>query len=71
MPVDKSQIIEKESVVVDGIELTADWNRMFMSRVVSAYEDDLMERTTSMAKRWPQRQAQVRVSERVRPRAPW
>ena len=49
MPVDKSQIIEKESVVVDGIELTADWNRMFMTRVVSAYEDDLMERTTSVA----------------------
>jgi Fe-S oxidoreductase len=49
MPVDKSQIIEKESVVVDGIELTADWNRMFLTRVVSAYEDDLMERTTSIA----------------------
>ena len=49
MPVDKSQIIEKESAIVDGIELTADWNRMFMSRVVSAYEDDLMDRTTSIA----------------------
>ena len=48
MPVDKSQIIEKESVVVDGIELSADWNRMFMSRVVSAYEDDLMDRITSI-----------------------
>lgn len=49
MPVDKSQIIEKESVVVDGIELTADWNRMFQTRVVSAYEDDLMDRITSVA----------------------
>ena len=49
MPVDKNQIVEKESVVVDGIELTAEWNRMFEQRVVSDYDDSVLDRITSIA----------------------
>ncbi|MBK6622605.1 MAG: (Fe-S)-binding protein [Saprospirales bacterium] len=38
MPVDKSQIKEFEKIVVDGIELTADWNRMFDQRTLFDYD---------------------------------
>lgn len=38
MPVDKNQIKEIEKAVVDGIELTADWNRMFDQRVLFDYD---------------------------------
>ena len=38
MPVDKNQIREIEKAVVDGVELTADWNRMFDQRVVFDYD---------------------------------
>ena len=38
MPVDKSQIKEIQSAVVDGIELTAEWNRMFDQRTVFEYD---------------------------------
>ena len=49
MPVDKNQIVEKEKVVVDGIELTAEWNRMFDQRVVADYNDSVLDRITSIA----------------------
>ena len=43
MPIDKKQIIEKESVIVDGIELTADWNRMFEQRVIFDYDPSTLD----------------------------
>ncbi|RLD17522.1 MAG: (Fe-S)-binding protein [Bacteroidetes bacterium] len=49
MPVDKKQIIEKESVIVDGVELTADWNRMFEQRVIFDYDTDMMDKITDLA----------------------
>ena len=49
MPVDKNQIIEKESVTVDGVELTADWNRMFEQRVIFNYDTDMMDKVTDLA----------------------
>ncbi len=49
MPVDKSQIIEKESVTVEGIELSADWNRMFTQRVIFDYDTDALDKVTDMA----------------------
>lgn len=49
MPVDKSQIREKESVVVEGIELTADWNRMFEQRVVFDYDTTALDKVTDLA----------------------
>jgi Fe-S oxidoreductase len=44
MPIDKKQIIEKESVIVDGIELTADWNRMFEQRVIFDYDTSTLDK---------------------------
>ena len=44
MPIDKKQIIEKESAVVDGIELSADWNRMFEQRVVHYEDNDTLDK---------------------------
>ncbi|MCB0587710.1 MAG: (Fe-S)-binding protein [Phaeodactylibacter sp.] len=49
MPVDKSQIIEKEKAIVDGIELSAEWNRMFEQRVVFDYDTDALDKVTSLA----------------------
>ncbi len=44
MPIDKKQIIEKESVVIDGIELSADWNRMFEQRVIFDYNISTLDK---------------------------
>jgi Fe-S oxidoreductase len=49
MPVDKKQIVEKESVVVDGITLTAEWNRMFEQRVLFDYDTTALDKVTSIA----------------------
>ena len=49
MPVDKKQIIEKEKAIVDGIELTADWNRMFEQRVLFDYNTDTLDKVTKVA----------------------
>ncbi len=49
MPVDKSQIIEKESVTVEGIELSANWNRMFEQRVIFDYDTDGLDKVTDLA----------------------
>lgn len=49
MPVDKKQIIEKESVVVDGVTLTADWNRMFEQRVLFNYDTTALDKITNIA----------------------
>ncbi len=48
MPVDKSQIQELEKVVVDGIELTGDWNRMFTQRPIFDYETEVMDKITAL-----------------------
>lgn len=48
MPVDKDQIIEKEKAVVDGIELTSDWNRMFEQRVVWDYDLTYLDKITDL-----------------------
>ncbi len=49
MPVDKNQIIEKEKAVVDGIELSADWNRMFEQRVLFDYDTSALDKVTDVA----------------------
>ncbi|MDH5398976.1 MAG: heterodisulfide reductase-related iron-sulfur binding cluster [Cyclobacteriaceae bacterium] len=49
MPIDKNQIIEKEKAVVDGIELTADWNRMFEQRVIFDYDTSALDKVTDVA----------------------
>ena len=49
MPIDKKQIIEKEKAVVDGIELTAEWNRMFEQRVIFDYDTVALNQLTSIA----------------------
>ncbi|RMI28154.1 MAG: (Fe-S)-binding protein [Calditrichaeota bacterium] len=48
MPVDKSQIQELEKVVVDGIELTGNWNRMFTQRPIFDYETEVMDKITAL-----------------------
>ncbi len=49
MPIDKDQIIEKEKAVVDGIELSADWNRMFEQRVLFDYDTTALDKVTDVA----------------------
>ncbi len=48
MPIDKSQIFEKESVEVEGVTLTAQWNRMFEQRVIFDYDTDAMDKVTAV-----------------------
>ncbi|RMG68523.1 MAG: (Fe-S)-binding protein [Calditrichaeota bacterium] len=48
MPVDKRQIQELEKAVVDGIELTGDWNRMFAQRPIFDYDTAIMDKITSL-----------------------
>ncbi|HEY5691501.1 MAG TPA: heterodisulfide reductase-related iron-sulfur binding cluster [Cyclobacteriaceae bacterium] len=49
MPVDKKQIIEKESVEVDGVTLTGEWNRMFEQRVLFDYDTSALDKVTDIA----------------------
>jgi len=49
MPVDKKQIVEKESVVVDGVTLTSEWNRMFEQRVIFDYDTSTLDKVTDIA----------------------
>ncbi len=44
MPVDPKQIRAKDKVVVDGIELTSEWNRMFDQRPVFDYGVDVLDK---------------------------
>ncbi len=48
MPVDKRQIQELEKAVVDGIELTGDWNRMFTQRPIFDYDSAVMDKITGL-----------------------
>jgi Fe-S oxidoreductase len=50
MPLEnKKQIIQKESVTVEGIELKGDWNRMFEQRVVFDYDTENLDKVTDLA----------------------
>ena len=44
MPVDPKQVRAKDKVVVDGIELTSEWNRMFDQRPVFDYGVDVLDK---------------------------
>ncbi len=46
--IEKERIIEKESAVVQGIELTADWNRMFEQRVVFDYDTTGLDKVSDI-----------------------
>jgi len=48
MPVDPKQIRAKDKVVVDGIELTSEWNRMFDQRPVFDYDVDVLDKIASI-----------------------
>lgn len=48
MPIDKKQIFEKEKAVVDGIELTAEWNRMFHQRAIFDYDTSTLDKVTEV-----------------------
>jgi dimethylglycine catabolism B len=47
--IEKERIKEKESVVVEGITLTGQWNRMFEQRVIWEYDPAALEKVTSIA----------------------
>src|SRR3989338_820430 len=49
MPKEEPRAIEKESVVVDGVELHGHWNRIFEQRVVCDYDTTALEQITSLA----------------------
>ena len=49
MPKEEPRAIEKESVVVDGVELQGHWNRIFEQRVVCDYDTTALEQITSLA----------------------
>ncbi len=46
--VEKDRIIEKDKVVVDGIELSREWNRMFEQRVIFDYDTSMLDKVTSI-----------------------
>ncbi len=48
MPVDKNQIVEKDKAVVDGVELSAEWNRFFEQRVVFDYDTTALDKVTEI-----------------------
>ena len=48
MPVDPKQIRAKDKVVVDGIELTSEWNRMFDQRPVFDYDVEVLDKIASI-----------------------
>lgn len=48
MPVSKNQINEKERAVVNGIELTSDWNRMFDQRIILDYDTGTMDKISAL-----------------------
>jgi Fe-S oxidoreductase len=48
MPVEKRQIREKEKAVVEGIELTAEWNRMFDQRTIFEYDTTYLDKLTDI-----------------------
>ena len=45
---EKAKAIEFESVTVDGVNLTAPWNRMFEPRVITEYDLSVLEETTAI-----------------------
>ncbi|MBI2821609.1 MAG: 4Fe-4S dicluster domain-containing protein, partial [Acidobacteria bacterium] len=47
--VDKDRIKEKEHVVLDGMDISGHWNRMFEQRVIWDYNTDLLDKVTDLA----------------------
>ncbi len=48
MPIDKNQIVEKDKAIVDGVELSAEWNRFFEQRVVFDYDTSALDKVTEI-----------------------
>ena len=48
MPKEEPRAIEKESIVVDGVELQGQWNRIFEQRVIRDYDTSALEKVTSI-----------------------
>ena len=42
------KIIEKEQAVVDGVDISGHWNRMFEQRVITEYTPELIEKIASI-----------------------
>ncbi len=47
--VEPEQIIEKEQVVQEGMDISGHWNRMFEQRVITDYTPELIEKVTDLA----------------------
>ena len=45
---EKAKAIEKENIVVDGIDVSGHWNRMFEQRVITEYTPELIEKVASI-----------------------
>lgn len=48
LSVEPARIMEKEKVVVEGVDISGHWNRMFEQRVIWNYDTDIMDRITSL-----------------------
>ena len=42
------KIVEKEQAVVDGVDISGHWNRMFEQRVIIEYTPDLIQKIASI-----------------------
>ncbi len=47
MGIEKPKVIEKETAVIDGMDISGAWNRMFEQRVIWDYDPTKMEEITS------------------------
>ncbi|OQY84555.1 MAG: hypothetical protein B6D40_05220, partial [Anaerolineae bacterium UTCFX3] len=45
---EKAVAIEKENVIVDGVDVSGHWNRMFEQRVIFDYTPELIEKIASI-----------------------
>lgn len=48
MKVEKERTLELENAVVDGVDISGRWNRMFLERVITDYSIDLKEKIRSI-----------------------
>lgn len=48
MKVEKERILELEHAVVDGIDISGKWNRMFLERVITDYSFDLKDKVRDL-----------------------
>ena len=49
MKVESKRVIELETAVVDGIDISGKWNRMFLERVITDYTMEHKEKIVSIA----------------------